>query len=103
MYPPGYPMAMALAERVAGRDAVCYVVPLLGGLAVWATFLMARRLAGPWIGLGAATLLAVSPSFRFQLQTPMSDVPATRPRPRRQWRCSSGTNAASRRPGGCFT
>jgi dolichyl-phosphate-mannose-protein mannosyltransferase len=77
IYPPGLPMAMAIFMRLAGRQAVFYVVPLLGGLAVWATYAMGRRFYGPSVGLSAAVLLATSPTFLFQLMFPMSDVPAT--------------------------
>lgn len=74
--PPGFPILMAAFERIGGRHAVFYVVPLLGGLAIWATYLIGRRMAGAPIGLGAAALLATSPTFLFQLMFPMSDVPA---------------------------
>jgi hypothetical protein len=70
-------MMMAFFERVAGRKAVFYVVPALGGLAVWATYLMGASLAGRTVGLSAAVLLATSPTFIIQLVTAMSDVPAT--------------------------
>jgi hypothetical protein len=74
--PPGFPIVMAVFDRIAGHRAVFYVVPLLGGLAVWATYLMGCRLAGRPVGLSAAVLLATSPTFLFQLMNPMSDVPA---------------------------
>ena len=63
----------------AGRRirAVFYVVPLLGGVAVWATYLMGTTVAGPMVGLAAAVLLATSPVFLYQLMSPMSDVPVT--------------------------
>jgi hypothetical protein len=78
MYAPGLPLTMAVAQRIGGRDAVFYVVPLLGGVAIWATYLMGARLAGMAVGLSAAALLATSPSFLFQLTAaPMSDVPVT--------------------------
>ena len=77
VYSPGFPMVMAVFERLGGRDAVFYVVPLLGGLAVWTTYLMGARLAGRTIGVSAAVLLATSPPFLFQLMVPMSDVPVT--------------------------
>ncbi|MEO8259800.1 MAG: hypothetical protein ABI868_20815 [Acidobacteriota bacterium] len=77
VYAPGLPMAMALFERVAGSHAVFYVVPLLGGVAVWATYLMGSAVAGPAVGLTAAVLLATSPVFLYQLMFPMSDVPVT--------------------------
>jgi 4-amino-4-deoxy-L-arabinose transferase-like glycosyltransferase len=70
-------MVMAIFERVGGREAVFHVVPLLGGLAVWATYLMGASLAGRTVGLSAAVLLATSPTFLIQLVFPMSDVPVT--------------------------
>jgi hypothetical protein len=76
VYGPGLPMVMAVFARAAGRPAVFYVVPALGGLAVWATYLMGRRLAGRAVGVVGAVLLATSPAFLYQLVQPMSDVPA---------------------------
>jgi hypothetical protein len=76
-YPPGLPLAMALAERTAGPNAVYVVVPILGGLAVWLTFILGWKVAGPRTGLAAAILVGCSPIFLFQLVEPMSDVPAT--------------------------
>lgn len=75
IYSPGLPLLMAVFERLAGREAVFYVVPLLGGLSVWATYLMGARLAGRMVGVSAAVLLATSPTFLIQLMVPMSDVP----------------------------
>jgi hypothetical protein len=78
MYAPGLPLTMAAVQRIAGREAVFYVVPLLGGVAIFATYLMGACLAGRAVGLSAAVLLATSPSFLFQLTAaPMSDVPVT--------------------------
>ena len=77
LYSPGLPLLMALFELAAGPASVFYVVPLLGGLAVWATYLMGRRLAGRTVGVSAALLLASSPTFLIQLMVPMSDVPVT--------------------------
>lgn len=75
-YAPGLPMVMAVFKAVGGADAVFYVVPLLGALAVWLTFVLGARLGGPQAGLVAAAALLVSPPFLFQLMWPMSDVPA---------------------------
>jgi hypothetical protein len=75
-YSPGLPLLMA-ATLPFGADAVYLVVPLLGGLAVWCTFLIGRRLAGPRTGLTAALLTASSPIFLFHLFEPMSDLPVT--------------------------
>ena len=78
MYPPGLPMVMSMFHRLAGREAVFYVVPLLAGLAIVATYVMGLRLGGKAIGLAGAALLATSPSFLYQLTAaPMSDVPVT--------------------------
>ena len=77
IYSPGVPMLMAAFKLLGGARAVYYVVPLLGGLAVWVTFLMGRRLAGPFVGAAAAVLLATSPTFLFEITAPASDVAAT--------------------------
>jgi len=77
IYPPGLPMLMAVFERLINPAAVFYVVPLLGGLAVWATYVLGRHFAGRTVGASAAILLASSPAFLFQVMLPMSDVPAT--------------------------
>jgi 4-amino-4-deoxy-L-arabinose transferase-like glycosyltransferase len=75
-YSPGLPMVMAAFKAVGGPNAVYFVVPLLGALTVWLTFVFGRRLAGPPAGLLASTALLASPAFLFQLMWPMSDVPA---------------------------
>ena len=75
-YSPGLPMTMALFKAVAGSDAVYYVVPVLGALAVFLTYVFTSQLAGAQAGVLAAVALAASPAFLFQLMWPMSDVPA---------------------------
>ena len=75
-YPPGLPLQLAFASML-GERAVALVVPLLGALAVWCTFLLGRGLAGSAAGVAAAVLLASSPVFLNQLVQPMSDVPVT--------------------------
>ena len=72
--PPGLPLAMAAARAVHVSEFL--VVPLLGALAVWLTFLIGRRLDGSLTGAAAAVLTACSPIFLFQLVQPMTDVPA---------------------------
>lgn len=74
--PAGYPLIMAGARLLAGRAGMFAVVPLLSGVAVWFTFLLARRLGGPRAGVVAAALLGASPAFLYQAVQPMSDVPA---------------------------
>jgi 4-amino-4-deoxy-L-arabinose transferase-like glycosyltransferase len=75
-YPPGLPLTMAAARVVGGEWAPFFVVPLLGGVAVFCTYLLGARLYSRRSGLAAALLLATSPIFLFQLVQPMSDVPA---------------------------
>ena len=75
-YPPGLPLLMAAGRAVAGANGPYLIVPLFGGLAVGLTFLLGRLLFDDTAGLIAALLLALSPSFLFQLVSPMSDVPA---------------------------
>lgn len=76
-YPPGLPLLFALAHRVGGMTALYGLVPLLGGLAVWLTYGLARRTLSPGMALLPPLLLATTPSFIHQLFQPMSDVPAT--------------------------
>ena len=75
-YPPGLPLTMAAARGIGGEWAPFFVVPLLGGVAVFCTYLLGARLHSRRAGLTAALLLATSPIFLFQLVQPMSDVPA---------------------------
>jgi hypothetical protein len=75
-YSPGLPLMMAVFQGVGGRDAVYYVVPLLGALGVWMTYLLGSRLAGRTAGLMAALLLFASPAYLHMVVQPMSDVPA---------------------------
>jgi hypothetical protein len=75
-YSPGLPLMMAVFQGFGGRGAVYYVVPLLGALGVWWTYLLGRRLGGQTVGLLSALLLLASPSYLNMLVQPMSDVPA---------------------------
>lgn len=74
-YPPGLPLIMAGFIKLFGPFGAFVVVPLLGSLAVVATFLLGKRIGGATCGLLAAMLLSTSPIFLFQLRQPMSDVP----------------------------
>ena len=76
-YPPGLPIVMSFFQRVRGRDAVFYVVPVLGALAIWATRRLGAKLFGEPAGASSALLLASSPTLLLQLIQPVSDVPAT--------------------------
>lgn len=77
IYSPGLPMMMAPALLLGGEQAVYFVVPLLGALAVWLTYSLGRRVADPRAGLVAAIAVACSPIFLLQLFLPMGDVPST--------------------------
>ncbi|MGH9146443.1 MAG: ArnT family glycosyltransferase, partial [Vicinamibacterales bacterium] len=76
-YPAGLPLQMALATKLGGMVVGYVVVPILGALAVWLTFVLGRRVSGSGHGLAAALLFACSPVFLFQLVQPMTDVPVT--------------------------
>jgi hypothetical protein len=75
-YSPGLPLLMAVGILVGGTLGPYLVVPLSAGLFVWATYLLARRLAGPAAGVAAALIAATSPVVVFMSLWPMSDVPA---------------------------
>src|SRR5262249_14736857 len=77
VYPPGLSLLMAAARWLRGPQAVYAVVPLLAGIAVWMTFLVAERTAGARAAAAATILLASNPLFLFQSFQPMSDVPVT--------------------------
>ena len=74
--PSGYPLIMAAARSVGGRNAMFWITPLMGGVAVWLMFTLGRMLGGGAAGLLASVLAAVSPTFLYQLFQPMNDVTA---------------------------
>jgi hypothetical protein len=73
MCPPGLPIVMAIARWIR---ADMLVVPLLGALAVWLTFVLGRGIDTAPAGAAAAVLVACSPIFLYQIVQPMTDVPA---------------------------
>jgi hypothetical protein len=77
VYSPGLPMLLALVQVVAGPGAVFFVVPLLAGVAAWATYSLAATLGDSWAGAIATLLLVTSPAFLAMTVQTMSDVPAT--------------------------
>jgi hypothetical protein len=77
VYSPGLPATMAVFEVIGGPSAVFVVVPLLGVLAIWCTYVLGTRVAGRFEGAAAAVLLAASPSFLVEVLEPVSDVPIT--------------------------
>jgi hypothetical protein len=77
-YPAGLPLLMAAGTLLAGENGIYWVVPVLGLVAVWLTFRLGAAMAGGTLeGVAAAWLLALSPTFLYQVTQPMSDVPAT--------------------------
>jgi dolichyl-phosphate-mannose-protein mannosyltransferase len=76
-YPAGLPLVMAPFRLVGGELAAYLVVPLLGAIAVLATYGIGVRLHSRHAGVAAAVLLATSPILLFQIVQPMSDVPVT--------------------------
>jgi hypothetical protein len=76
-YSAGFPMQMALMERLGPSGSMFYVMPLLAGVAVWMTYVLGNMIAGRVAGMIAALFLATSPAFVTQLtHMPMSDIPA---------------------------
>lgn len=76
-YPAGLPLVMAAVRLIGGELAVYLVVPLLGAIAVFATYRVGARLHSRAAGVAAALLLATSPILLFQIVQPMSDVAVT--------------------------
>jgi len=76
-YSVGLPLLMAVFFKVFGPQGLFWVVPLLGALAIWCTYLWARTAFDPLTGAIAAVLLACSPIFLYQTVQQMSDVPVT--------------------------
>jgi asparagine N-glycosylation enzyme membrane subunit Stt3 len=56
-------MAMAMVRRLAGRKRDVAVVPVLGAIAVWLTFVLGCHIGGSAAGAVAAVLMAASPPF----------------------------------------
>jgi len=75
-YPAGLPLVMAAFRLLGGELAAYLVVPLLGAIAVIATYFVGTQLHSRYAGLVAAALVATSPIVLFQIVQPMSDVPA---------------------------
>lgn len=76
-FPLGLSLTMAAALKIGGPNAVFYVVPLLGGLAVWLTYVLGARTCDRVAAMIAAVFVAFSPIFMFDTFQPMTDVPAT--------------------------
>ena len=75
-YSPGLPLLMAGFKAIAGQCAMFWVVPICGGVLVFATYAIGHRIGRPVVGMAAAWMVATSPAMLFMLMAPMSDVPA---------------------------
>lgn len=77
MYPPGYPVLLALAGLVG---AELLVNPLLGAVSIVVLYLLALDLTGKrWVGVATAAMWAFFPVVVFGSTTVMSDLTATVP------------------------
>ena len=79
-FPLGFPIVLAAARAIGGREAMFHVGPVLGIATVMIAFWLARRVAitaGVWTGALAAVLVGANPVFFNMAIQPMSDVPAT--------------------------
>jgi hypothetical protein len=75
-YASGLPILMAVFQGLLGANGPFYVVPVLGTLGLWFTYLLGREVSGSRpVGALAALLLLTSPVFLAHLLLPMSDVP----------------------------
>jgi 4-amino-4-deoxy-L-arabinose transferase-like glycosyltransferase len=75
--PPGYPVALALAQPITGDHFTTgkWLSLLCGGLAGVLTFLLFRRVFGPGPALLAVPIVLTSEVFTTYALTAMSDVP----------------------------
>jgi hypothetical protein len=76
VYSVGLPLLMAAAKTLAGQCGLFAVAPLAGGVLVFATYAIGRRIGRPIVGLAAAWLVATSATTLYMTVQPMSDVPA---------------------------
>jgi hypothetical protein len=74
IYSPGLSLLMAGAKVVGGQEGMFWVVPILGGLFVLATFGVGRRLGVSRAELVGAFLVATSPAVLFNFMDPATDV-----------------------------
>jgi hypothetical protein len=68
---------MAVAKVVIGRCGPFVVVPLIGALTVWLTYVLGKQVWSSDAGLVAAALMATSPAFLYMVMNPMTDVAVT--------------------------
>lgn len=75
LYPPGLPLLLA-PFAAWSEHAIYWVVPVFGVLLVWMTYRFGALAGDAVAGALAAVLLALSPTFLYQVVQPMSDVPS---------------------------
>lgn len=74
-FPPGFPLLLAVGERLGAIHAV---VPLLAGLTILATYALGKALTGRTLtGFLAAILLAATPAVWHFGTAAWSEIPAT--------------------------
>lgn len=76
-YPPGFPMLLAMAQKLSGTpEAALYVPAVFGGLGLFFTFTTGKLLFdNPGAGLVGALLLLCAPTFLQFSTSPWSDGP----------------------------
>jgi Dolichyl-phosphate-mannose-protein mannosyltransferase len=74
LYPPGLPLLLA-PFAAWSETAIYWVVPIFGVLLIWMTYRFGASIGDAFAGALAAMLLALSPTFLYQVVQPMSDVP----------------------------
>jgi dolichyl-phosphate-mannose-protein mannosyltransferase len=74
IYPPGLPLLLAPFAAVSEKAIYC-VVPVFGVLLIWMTYRFGAASGDAVAGALGAVLLAISPTFLYQVVQPMSDVP----------------------------
>lgn len=74
-YPPGFPLLLA-PMTAWSETAIYWLVPVCGALLIWMTYRLGALVGDPLAGATAATILAVSPTFLYQVVQPMSDIPS---------------------------
>jgi hypothetical protein len=75
-YPPGFPLLLAVAQKVSGVKSVALYVPALCGIVgVFMTFTIGTLLFNRWVGAISALSLGFTPIYMSFSTAPWSDVP----------------------------
>lgn len=74
-YPPGLPLLLAPLAAWS-ETSIYWLVPAFGALLIWITYRLGAVFGDSLAGAMGATVLAVSPTFLYQVVQPMSDVPS---------------------------